>query len=210
MSGFNEIRKVIFERTTKNDVRKRECAMIDRWHEKWYAQPHQPDQLCGVSGMDCFAEWLEADMRFLRNGCDRNRYKNFMMKGLAMISFPLSYIFLIRWNAGHEAKEIFNLVASLILPYLICQWINVKKYQETWGRYATYYSGIMQEMTKYIYHLPPYNTCPQQERLCFMERVLLLTDENGKKFHTNMTNKEKEIFNFSALADKISPSGGQS
>ena len=203
-----EAGRVIFEKRTKNDVRKQECAIIDRWHEKWYADPHQTDQLCGVAGKDCFAEWLEADIKFLRNGCDRNRCKNFMMKLFAIIAFPGSFVILNRWNAGNTAKELTNMAASLALPYLICQWVSVKKYQETWGRYAGYYAGIMQEMTKYIYDLPPYDTCPQKERLCFMERILMLTDDNGKVFYKNMTEKEKEIFNFSALADKINPSGG--
>ncbi len=93
-------------------------------------------------------------------------------------------------------------VISLIPPYVVSQWIKIKKYQETWSRYSRFYVLILLEMVKYIYNLDPYGSS-QNPPACFMDKVVSLTEENRNRFYHNMVKKEDKMSFLSQIADKI-------
>lgn len=190
------------KKKNRKELEEWEQKMIACWKTEWYADLQLDSCYYTHQEEDCFAEWLVSNMEFLKAGQIKNRRMNFLMKGLSILSFIAVYIFLIKWNMDNVSKSTLTPVISLIPSYAITQWLNMKKYQETWSRYSRFYSLILQEMVKYIYKVQPYRHS-MDETTCFIENIIALTKENGNQFNQNMMNKENKLFSFSKLADKI-------
>lgn len=205
MGMICKIKEILFGTTTRKKREEQENNIIKCWKKVWDTDGPILDQnVWTAAEEDCFADWLMVNLQFLQSGQSRNRSKNFFMKGLSIVVFLVTYAALNWWNTRNAQSNLLAPILSLVPPYVVCQWINVKKYQETWSRLASYYGLLLQEMVKYIYSLQSYNESDtRKKKQIFIEQVLILTQNNGAKFYTNMTKKEKGLFSFSKIADKI-------
>lgn len=195
-------KRISGKRQAQKELEKWEHEIIFNWKSAWYARLQSGRQLYRRPTEDSFAEWLDLTMEFLRNGKISNKRKNFWMKGLSMFSFLFTYAFVVYWNTQNAEVSVLTPVISLIPPCIISQWIKIKKYQETWSRYNRFYTLILLEMVKYIYKLNPYGSS-QNPSSCFMEKMIILTEENEKCFYNIMVKKEDEMSFFSRITDRI-------
>ncbi len=85
-------RRISSKRQAQKEQEKWERQMIDNWKSIWYAGLQSDKQTYRQSSEDCFAEWLDMTMHFLRNGKLSNKRRNFWMKAASISSF-FAYIY---------------------------------------------------------------------------------------------------------------------
>lgn len=85
-------RRISSKRQAQKEQEKWERQIIDNWKSIWYAGLQSDKQTYRQSSEDCFAEWLDMTMHFLRNGKLSNKRRNFWMKAASISSF-FAYIY---------------------------------------------------------------------------------------------------------------------
>ena len=172
----------------REELQKKEAEIKEQWENKWKNQPEVT-----VNSRDVyFLGWLLENLIFLESGIAWNKKKNFFMKGIVLAVFAAAYVAMFCLEYMVKSLALVNLIVLFIPPYIIHKWIGVKKYQETWSRYTGYRSRIIQEMTKYLYDIAPYNQ--RDTKMVFIANILKTTRANTQKFQENMTEKEEKIF----------------
>ena len=211
MKWYNKL--VEIKKWRKETIEK-EDAIFKQWRKKWDREIRTLD-LEDIKDGDVFAEWLETAYQFARYKAQNNRGYNFGGKFIYIavtIVSVLIYIAMISWDMlrySHDLEEITVTMISaavsffpvILLLAAITRLLRVRKYQETWSRYTRYYTLLLQEMTKYIYGIPPYQNWDKQKN--FMESILSITDNNVKKFNENMEKKEEKLMSLNDFADII-------
>lgn len=130
----------------------------------------------------------------------QNKRLNFFWKGLFTIALLTFLEVCLRITS--EMRQTSQALGDILLMEAIytifamwicsaiAQWINTKKYQETWTRHSKMKNDLEREMIKFIYHLEDYvagNRLPT-----FMQSVLRLTERNMERFGENM-HKESNV-----------------
>ncbi len=172
----------------KRVLKEKEKVIITKWKVQW-----EQDSFLDVnSNGEYFLQWLEANMDFLESRSRTNKWKNFLMKFIVLMGVVLAYG--IVFYLGYKKDSVSLIIGStaLFVPsFVLYKWINVRKYQETWSRFSTFHSKILQEMVKYLYHIAPYNQGDVKKQ--FVKSVIELTEQNVEKFRQNMEEKEEKL-----------------
>lgn len=172
------------------------------WKDKWNAEVNSDGD-----------EEKEDDSPFYRlfcydyiytvNGAIRNEYKNFRMKWIStylvriipiLLFCRLAFMYikgteyikeLIEKNTDLFLKaETVVFFAIVLLMASIADWINVKKYQETWRRHSEHRYEIEMQMFRYISNMGEYGSSDRNEK--FIDAIMKTWGRNQKNFNNNM------------------------
>ncbi len=173
----------------KKALEEREKAIRAKWKELW---EHDPSADVKEDGK-FFLEWLEANMDFLYSRRRWNKWKNYGMKFAVLLGIIVAYgiVFHLSYKEG-AISLIIGSTALFVPSFVLYKWINVRKYQETWSRFSAFHSRILQEMTKYLYRISPYDQGDVKKQ--FIESIIGLVEQNIEKFCKNMEEKEERMF----------------
>lgn len=172
------------------------------WKEKWNAEVNSDGD-----------EKKEDDSPFYRlfcydyvytvNGAIRNECKNFRMKWIStcllriipvLLFCRLAFIYIkgtefirdwIEKNTElYLGIETGVVVAVFLLMISIGNWIDVKKYQETWRRHSEHRYEIEMQMFRYISDMGEYGSPDRNEK--FVDAIMKTWGRNQKNFNNNM------------------------
>lgn len=83
------------------------------------------------------------------------------------------------------------IILAIWLSAVISKWIDIKKYQETWGRHSTHVQRMENEMLTFYYGFSPYDVPDRKD--IFIKNMQKIWAGNQDKFRDNIENKEKEL-----------------
>lgn len=175
------------------EIEKTENAILEEWKKQWESYTD-----CDKSDKGrLFLQWFIAAYKKTELESDRNKKYNFLFKIAYLLIVFCIIIFWFIYIGKFILKSISSsqiigcvlvLLSMLLLVTVISKLINIKKFQETWVRFSGLKTNMLQEMTKFIYSMSPYNT--ENKRYDFVLQILKIVEENSKKFSDNMKNEE--------------------
>lgn len=122
-----------------------------------------------------------------------NRKMNFILKGISLSPIGVyAGIFIQKYVIDNQdfSGVILVYVVAAILSSILIQWIEVKKYQETWIRHAKHKFVLDNEMFKFISSIGEYERIDKKKY--FRDKIRSTWAENNSLFLNNMA-KEKKI-----------------
>ena len=115
-----------------------------------------------------------------------------MLKGMSF--FPIvifAWLFVQKFVLKKTISSNMDFVyaGAVVLSGVLLQWIEVKKYQETWIRHARHKFVLDNEMFKFISEIDEYDSLDRKR--IFRDRIRRTWEENNSLFLKNMKNETK-------------------
>ncbi len=164
---------------------KEKAWIFEEWKKKW-------NSVCDENGYSYFIKLFEYDYEMTCRKVQANRTKNFMLKGMSF--FPIvifAWLFVQKFVLKKTISSNMDFVyaGAVVLSGVLLQWIEVKKYQETWIRHARHKFVLDNEMFKFISEIDEYDSLDRKR--IFRDRIRRTWEENNSLFLKNMKNETK-------------------
>ena len=144
---------------------KEKAWIFEEWKKKW-------NSVCDENGYSYFIKLFEYDYEMTCRKVQANRTKNFMLKGMSF--FPIvifAWLFVQKFVLKKTISSNMDFVyaGAVVLSGVLLQWIEVKKYQETWIRHARHKFVLDNEMFKFISEIDEYDSLDRKR--IFRDRI---------------------------------------
>lgn len=159
--------------------------IFEEWKKKWTSDYENEEY-------QHFIKLFEYDYDETCRKVRSNRRKNFMLKGISFFPIMLfAWIFVQSFVLSKAISSNMDFVYAgvAVLSGILLQWIEVKKYQETWIRHARHKFVLDNEMFKFISEIDEYESLDRKK--IFRDKIRCTWEENNSLFLKNMKNETK-------------------
>ena len=168
----------------KDDDIEAKAWVFQEWKRKW-------NEINDGNEYQHFVKMFNYDYEVTCRKIYKNKSKNFWIKAFA-VGQPLIMLIigvLAVYNNPNVITKILTGVAavSIVISDILLQWIEVKKFQETWVRHEKHKFTLDDEMLKFISNTEEYNSI--ENKKIFRDRIMKSWEENNKQFVKNMKNE---------------------
>ena len=210
MSGKREREKFMKRIEEPKKKKDPKWKLYKEWEKEWLSDEIDEEKAKNA----LFFQLFTYDYEYSYEGTEYNKWKNFKTKHWCMLPFLIAtgmfllnvivYNVSVFINAGSFVKFVEDMdwsfsiystafyAIALIITYLIINWLNVKKYQETWIRHSEHKYAVEMEMFKYINGMGNYYYTNRKKY--FVENIMKIWDANQNRFIENMK-KESNMMN---------------